>query len=92
MFLSLQECYIDTYPYAEVLKKQRIRFYMLVRTSSIQCQGTIEYSLTTYLIIDNATSADAGTYVVTVTTGSHSPISVQENITVVIGMDSHTCV
>ena len=35
MFLSLQECYIDHHPDAEVLKKQRIRFYMLVRTSSI---------------------------------------------------------
>ena len=68
------------------LKNQRIRFYFFVLTLSEQCVGSRIFSLTTYLIIDNATSADAGTYVVEMTSGSSNPITLQVNISVVVGM------
>ena len=68
------------------LKDQRIRFYFLVSTLSEQCVGSHIFSLTTYLIIDNATSADAGTYVVEITSGLFKQITVQVNISIVVGM------
>ena len=68
------------------LKDQRIRFYFLVSTLSEQCLGSHIFSLTSYLIIDNATSADAGTYVVEITSGSINPITLQVNISVAVGM------
>ena len=53
---------------------------------SEQCIGSDIYNITTYLIIDNATRADAGTYVVEIIFGSINPITLQVNISVVVGM------
>ena len=50
-----------------MLRKNRIRSYVLTRTLNEECVGSSIYSLETYLIIDNATESDAGTYEVTLT-------------------------
>ena len=88
LLLSLQglQCITDNHPDAEELKEQRIRFYFLISILSQQCLGSRIYSLKTYLIIDNATSADAGTYVVEMTSGLLNSITLQLNISVVVGM------
>ena len=83
---SLQDCGIFNHPDREELLMQRIRSYSFQKTLAEQCQGSTIYGITTYLIIDNATSADAGTYEVTVTSGHLDPTSVKEIINVVVGM------
>ena len=39
----------------------------MLRTINAECVGLSVYSLETYLVIDNATESDAGTYVVNAT-------------------------
>ena len=51
-----------------MLRSRRIRSYLFLRTINKECVESALYSLETYLIIDNATETDAGTYEVTVTT------------------------
>ena len=81
----LQECFTDNHPDVEELKKQRIRVFTFISTLSEQCLGSRVYSLKTYLIIDNATITDAGTYIIEITFGSINPITVQQEINVVVG-------
>ena len=85
MFLQ-NNCTRHSHPNREKLIMQRVRLYHVRRTISEQCGGSTIYGITTYLIIDNATSADAGTYEVTVTSGHLDLTSVKEIINVVVGM------
>ena len=50
---------------------------------STECSGSSLYSLETYLIVDNATESDAGTYLVNVTTPQYNePETEQVNVTI----------
>ena len=75
----------DTHFDVPELKKRRIRLYFLLTTLSEQCLGSKIYRAKTYLIIDSATSDDAGDYIVNITFGFANPIIVEENINVVVG-------
>ena len=79
-------CITANYPNVPELKKQRIRLFFLLTTLSEQCLGSNIYSVKTSLIIDNATRADAGNYVVNITFGAINPDIVEQIINVVVGM------
>ena len=84
-FFSLQgpNCFTDNHP---DVPEQRIRLFFLLTTLSEQCLGSRIYSVKTSLIIDNATRADAGNYVVNITFGVINPVIVEQIIYVVVGM------
>ena len=48
-----------------MLRRNRVRSYVITRTINKECVGSSIISLETYLINDNATESDAGTYEVT---------------------------
>ena len=50
-----------------MLRRNRVRSYKITQTINEECVGSSIFSLETYLIIDNATESDAGTYEVTLT-------------------------
>ena len=88
VLLSLQgpNCTIANHPGIVELKDRRIRFYFLSTILSEQCLGSKIYTVRTYLVIDDATSDDAGNYTFNITFGSASPIILEETIDVVVGM------
>ena len=79
-------CTTDNLPNVAEQKKQRIRLYFILTTLGEQCLGSNIYSVKTYLIIDNATSADAGNYTVNITFGAINPDIVEQIINVIVGM------
>jgi serine/threonine protein kinase len=80
------ECGNHTHPNGDMLRSQRVRFYAMPRKLNEECVGSSVYSLETYLIVDNATEADAGVYVVNVQDiGQVASLDDQVNVTVVCG-------
>ncbi|CAI8041695.1 Fibroblast growth factor receptor 3 [Geodia barretti] len=78
------ECGNHTHPDGDKLRSQRVRFYVMSRKLNSECVGSSVYSLETYLIVDNATEADAGVYVVNVKNIVQSvSLDDQVNVTVV---------
>jgi hypothetical protein len=80
-------CTTDNHPNVPELKKQRIRLFFSLTTLGEQCLGSDIFSVKTYLIIDNATSADAGNYTVNITFGATKPDIVEQIINVVVECD-----
>ena len=77
------ECGNHTHPNGDMLRSQRVRFYAMPRKLNEECVGSSVYSLETYLIVDNATEADAGVYVVNVQDiGQVASLDDQVNVTV----------
>ena len=73
----------DNDPRSDILRSNRVRTYVAARAMSTECDGSSLYSLETYLIVDNATEGDAGTYLVNVTTPQYNePETEQVNVTV----------
>ena len=70
----------DTHPDTPRIRSNRVRTYVITRTIT-ECVGSSLYSLKTYLIVDNATEGDAGTYLVNVTTPQYNEIG-QVNVSI----------
>ena len=90
MFIYLLQgiCGNHTHPNERILRSQRIRSYFMKRTLNQECVGSSVHSVETYLIIDNATEADAGTYAVTVKAIQQS-VTVKDEVNVTISKCTH---
>ena len=64
----------------------------MLRTIKAECVGSTVYSLETYLVIDNATESDAGTYVVNATIQQHTFLPVTKKVKVVVGRFLISCI
>ena len=82
------ECGNHTHPDGDKLRSQRVRFYVMSRKLNSECVGSSVYSLETYLIVDNATEADAGVYVVNVQNVVQS-VSLDDQVNVTVGKSIH---
>ncbi|CAI8030934.1 hypothetical protein GBAR_LOCUS17558, partial [Geodia barretti] len=82
-FCNEDSCVRDNDPRSDILRSNRVRTYLAARAMSTECAGSSLYSLETYLIVDNATESDAGTYLVNVTTPQYNePETEQVNVTI----------
>ena len=73
----------DNDPRSYILRSNRVRTYLAARAMSTECAGSSLYSLETYLIVDNATESDAGTYLVNVTTPQYNEAETEQvNVTI----------
>ena len=71
----------DTHPDTPRIRSNRVRTYVITRRIITECVGSSLYSLERYLIVDNATEGDAGTYLVNVTTPQYNEIG-QVNVSI----------